>query len=115
MLTAVAASFLVLIGASAGVSAAIDPEWAAPINTLLLLLTAIAAAIINRSVQRVEVKADRNHETGVQAANAAASAADAAAAAARITKELGAAARNVDPGRIPTTDPTVPTSEGGGP
>lgn len=85
-------------------AATIDPNWATPLNTFLLLLTAIVGLMVKKRVDRVEAKTDRNHETTANAATAAAAAASAAADAARITKELGGVARSVDPARAMTPE-----------
>lgn len=80
---------------TAAIYSAIDPQWATPLNTLLLLVTLVAGAFLNRKVGRVEDKADRNHRTATDAASASASAAEAALTAARIAKELGGQLRTV--------------------
>lgn len=91
---------------AAAVFSVVDPVWATPINTLLLLITLIAGALLSKKVGRVEEKADRNHETSTHAANAAASAAESAATAARITQELGGSLRGIQA-------PSTPTEPGG--
>lgn len=100
-----------IVGWVVGVlAAAVDPAWATPVNTLLLLLTAVAGYFINRRIRSVEDKTDRNHVTTTHAANAAASAADAAAESARIAKELGGEIRDARRAALPAAIPTVPTA-----
>lgn len=84
---------MVLVGGSNMAIAVIDPVWAAPANTLLLVLL----AILGRSLSRT---ATDTHHAATNAASASASAAEAAAAAARITKELGGIARSVDTSKV---------------
>lgn len=87
---------------------AIDPVWATPLNTALLLLTAVVALYNNNRTRRIEDKAHQIHQDVSSAASAAASAASAAADSARIAKELGGNVRHVDvplerPGGGPTS------------
>lgn len=79
------------------VISAIDPVWATPVNTALLLAMATLGYAMNKRGKRVEEKVHDIHTDVGHAATAAASAAEAAAAAARITKELGGIVRHVDP------------------
>lgn len=94
----------------AAVFSTVDPIWATPLNTLLLLVTVVIGAILNRKVNRVQDKQEDMHQSIGHSAAASASAAEAAATAARITKELGGLVRTVDPPVTGTTD----TTEGGG-
>lgn len=92
----------------AAVISTVDPVWATPVNTFLLMLTAIVGVLINRRVKRVEQKAHDIHQDVGHAANAAAAAASAAADSARIAKELGGQVRHVDTtGATGTTDAGV--------
>lgn len=100
--------FLALWSGAAVVST-IDPLWATPVNTFLLMLTAIVGYIINKRVKRVEDKANAIHNDVGHAASAAAAAASAAADSARITKEIGGQMRRVD---VPPTDTTDTTDPG---
>lgn len=91
-------------------SAAIDNAWATPVNTLLLLITLIVGGMLNRKLNTAQATAEQTHEVAQEvkeiaahAANASANAAEAAAtaaerseAAARITRELGRAARSTE-------------------
>lgn len=102
-----------LVYSGAVVFSAIDPVWATPINTVLLLAIALIGYLSNRRVSRVETKADNIqakadaiHQDVGNAASAAASAANAAADSARITKEIGGAIRHIgDPSVQPPTEP----------
>lgn len=96
---------------AAAVFSTIDPVWATPLNTLLLLVTVLVGAIINRKVNRVEdkqqaidAKADAIHKSVGHAAAASASAAEAAATSARIAKEVGGQIRNAPTGNTDATD-----------
>lgn len=82
-----------------------DPEWAAPLNTLLNFGTLALVFALNRTSAKDSTVAKEAtvakeetvilaHGEARQAANAAASAAAAAAAAARISKELGGKERD---------------------
>lgn len=78
------------------VFSAIDPVWATPVNTALLIIMAALGYVMNKRGKRVEEKVHDIHTDVGHAAAAASSAAEAAAAAARISKELGGVARHVE-------------------
>lgn len=93
---------------TAAMVSAIDPQWATPLNTLLLLLTLVAGYYINKRVSNVQHKQEQIHESVNDAAAASASAAEAAAHSARIARELGGVLRHVEAPIIEA--PTVPTN-----
>lgn len=86
----IASTFATLVYLAAANFSDVVIAVAVPVNTALLVLL----ALISRHNGR---KLDRNQQTTVHAANAAASAAETAADAARITKEIGGMMRTVDP------------------
>lgn len=88
-----------VVGATA---TTIDPAWALPLNTALLIIMAILNAATHGRVKATQQ--DVGH-----AASAAADAAQAAADAARISRELGGVAREVHPPSNPPT-PTPPAA-----
>lgn len=72
-----------------GVFALIDPQWAAPINSALLIVLAVIARRGTIQIKRARGELKAVNKNSTEAANAAAWAASAAADAARAAKDVG--------------------------
>lgn len=75
------------------IGAITDPEWAAPINTLFLILLTVYAGRGQKKLVQNANEIDTVSKKVDSAAVAAAAAAEAAADAARIAKDIGGQAR----------------------
>lgn len=102
----IAALIASTIGGS--VYAAVDPAWAVPVNSLLVIIQLVLIAFFGR---RVDAKTTKAHASATDAATASASAAQAAADAARVVKEIGGVLRGVDLTKIARPTPTTVSTE----
>lgn len=100
-----------------GIAAAVDPAWAIPANTLLLILQVVAVYYFGRRVDSkandVQDKVTQAHSAATDAASASSSAASAAADAARIAKEIGGFVREAQRVNSSATGPTDPPAGAG--
>lgn len=90
-------ALIVKAGAASVFIALVDPAWAVPIQTFLLIVLTVITARVHKGVKRAEENTTEAKANATHAASAAAAAAAVARDSNRIVKDIGGALRTTAP------------------